>query len=151
MPAWQLNAIDQTLIDLALQEDLGMPFCDITTLSLFPKTNPTITQAHIISKHAEPFIVCGLPIIASILSKLQSPQAKIMPHHQEGAKIATGETLVTLEGPANILLMAERTLLNFLQRLCAIATLTKKFVDAVQGTTLKILDTRKTTPGFRHL
>lgn len=146
---WQLNHIDQQLIDLALTEDLGNPFCDLTTQTLFSDNNKT-SQARIISKHPEPIVLCGTPIINAILTKF-SATYKIHSDYQDGQIIVPGKTLFTLEAPASYLLMAERTILNFLQRLCAVATLTKKFVDAVADTNLKILDTRKTTPGFRHL
>lgn len=69
----------------------------------------------------------------------------------DGAELAAGTTLATLAGPLRSLLGIERTLLNFLQRMCGVATLTRKYVDAVAGTGAKILDTRKTIPGWRQL
>jgi nicotinate-nucleotide pyrophosphorylase (carboxylating) len=149
MDTWQLNQIDQTLIELALTEDLGAPFCDLTTQALFPDNNK-ISRARIISKHSEPIVLCGLPVIKAVLNKF-TDQSQIQESYQDGQIVNPKETILTIEAPANYLLMAERTILNFLQRLCAVATLTKKFVDAVKHTSLKILDTRKTTPGYRHL
>jgi nicotinate-nucleotide pyrophosphorylase (carboxylating) len=149
-PIWQLNAIDTQLIELALREDLGVSFCDITTITLFPEMEKKHAKAKIISKHAENIIFCGLPIIKAILNKLNSDY-HLESHYQDGESVAPGETILTIEGSANALLMAERTILNFIQRLSAVATLTQKFVAAIEGTSLKILDTRKTTPGFRHL
>ncbi len=147
--SWQFNTTDQTLIDLALTEDLGQPYQDITTATLFSDVKNS-SQAKIISKHPEPIIIAGLPLIKIILEKL-TQEYSIQTNYQDGQTLSPGDTLVTLTANANVLLMAERTILNFLQRLCAVATLTAKFVAAVNGTQLKILDTRKTMPGFRHL
>ena len=72
-------------------------------------------------------------------------------NYQDGQCLSPQETLLTIHGNANTILMLERTLLNFLRHLSAIATLTRQFVDKVSHTHLKLLDTRKTTPGFRHL
>ncbi|MBS0358770.1 MAG: carboxylating nicotinate-nucleotide diphosphorylase [Proteobacteria bacterium] len=146
---WSLNDFDLRLIDLALAEDLGDAFQDITTETLFLETTQ-IFNARIISKNPEPIIICGLPVVSEILSKFSS-SCFMKTHFKDGEVLSSGETLLTLTGTARELLMAERTILNFLQRLCAVATLTSKFVKAVEGTALKILDTRKTTPGFRHL
>lgn len=149
MTEWRLDDIDKTLLELALREDLGTPFHDITTQTLFADNNKTC-QARIISKHPEPIVLCGLPVIKAVVEKLTSDY-KIHAHYQDGQSIEPGQTLLTITAPAQYLLMAERTILNFLQRLCAVATLTHKFVQRVKHTQLKILDTRKTTPGFRHL
>jgi nicotinate-nucleotide pyrophosphorylase (carboxylating) len=149
MNNWQLNNIDQTLIELALTEDLGKPFCDLTTQILFTDSNK-ISRARIISKHPEPIVLCGLPVVKAILEKFTN-HYQLRTTHQDSDVIHPKETILILEAPTDCLLMAERTILNFLQRLCAVATLTRKFVDIVKHTSLKILDTRKTTPGFRHL
>lgn len=144
-----ISAADRALIKLALQEDLSMPFQDVTTANLF-KDQTTIGRVKIISKHPEPIVMCGLPVVQTLLESFTSHF--VLRHiAAEGATVNTGEVLLRIEAPAYVLLMAERTILNFLQRLCAVATLTAKFVQAVQGTALKILDTRKTTPGMRHL
>ncbi|MCD6047654.1 MAG: nadC [Gammaproteobacteria bacterium] len=150
LSSWQLNSIDSSLIELALKEDLGHPFRDMTTATLFPELERARATAKIISKHPEPIVFCGLPLIKAILNQL-TPDYQLQVLIHDGDTVAPGETLFNIEGSANALLMAERTILNFIQRLSAVASLTKKFVDAVHGTTMKILDTRKTTPGFRHL
>lgn len=150
LSTWQPNIIDETLIDLALTEDLGTPYQDITTAFLFPEKNTENATAKIISKHPMPIVVCGLPIVAAILNKF-SPACTLHPCVEDGHILLPGATFLVIEGPAHILLMAERTLLNFLQRLSAVASYTAQFVARVSGTGLKILDTRKTTPGFRHL
>src|SRR3990167_1499106 len=147
---WQPNPLDSQLIDLAFAEDLGLPYSDVTTMALFPNTNHNIGKASILSKHSEPIVICGLPIVQMIFEKL-SDQCDVQSVFQDGEKLASGETLLLVTGPAQALLMAERTLLNFLQHLSAIATLTRRFVNQIEHTKTSILDTRKTLPGLRHL
>lgn len=146
---WQLNQLDRQLIDLAFAEDLGLPYSDVTTAVLFTENKGNST-ANIVSKHTDVMTMCGLPVVKAVLAKLDQA-CVIQPHYAEGEKVPPGSLLMTLKGDGQILLMAERTLLNFLQRLCAIATLTAQFVEKVSHTATKILDTRKTLPGFRHL
>jgi len=148
LSSWELNAIDLQLIDLAFIEDLGMPYSDITTALLFPTLKEN-SRATIILKQLQPIVICGLPIIKAVLQKLGD--CKVQSDFSDGQILQPGATLLTLMGPAHILLMAERILLNFLQRLCAIATLTARYVKKINHTAAKILDTRKTLPGFRHL
>jgi len=145
---WHLNPIDQQLVDLALAEDLGQPFVDVTTQRLFPAA--PLKTARIISKHDQPIVICGLTLIDYLFSRL-NPHCVLETAYQDGAVLPAGATLATLTGPADALLMGERSALNFLRHLSAIATLTAQFVDAVKPASTKILDTRKTTPGFRHL
>lgn len=147
--SWQLNKIDYQLIDLALEEDLGVPYKDVTTDALF-KYQKLYKSAKIFSKHAENIVVAGLPLIKALFDKMDA-EVKLNHQLQDGGLLSAGEVLVTIESDVNSLLKVERTLLNFLRHLCAIATLTKKFVDKVCDTKLKILDTRKTSPGMRHL
>jgi nicotinate-nucleotide pyrophosphorylase (carboxylating) len=160
MQNWQLNQIDQKLLDLALQEDLcqdiyppsstlnPQSFTDITTDTLFPKN--INRSVKITSKDKKPIVVCGLPVIDALLAKFNSKFA-ILTNFKDGDVLQPGETLLTINCDANTLLKTERTLLNFLRHLCAIATLTKKFVSLIKDTNTKILDTRKTSPGMRHL
>jgi len=149
LPAWELNDIDLKVIELALREDLGQPYRDITTHTLFPPTS-SIAEAHIISKHEQPIVVCGLPVIKAALAKIGG-HCRVQAHYGEGEVAMPGATLFTLIGERYPLLMVERVLLNFLQHLCAIATLTATYVKCIQHTATRILDTRKTLPGFRHL
>lgn len=149
LTSWELNDIDQQVMDLALLEDLGKPFNDLTTATLFANELKAFS-ARIISKNFDPIIICGIPIVSAILTKLPG-QCEIHSHIHDGELLQSGETLLEIIGPASTLLIAERTILNFLQHLCGIATLTAKFVSAVKETGAKILDTRKTLPGFRHL
>jgi len=146
---WVLNDIDQALMDLAWKEDLSSPPLDATTHFLL-KDNSYFTKACLVSKEKKPILFCGMPLLEALLKKF-APDCKIQSAYEEGDPVEPAATLCTLEGPAAQLLMLERTLLNFLQRLCAIATLTKEYVKAVAGTSARILDTRKTTPGWRHL
>jgi nicotinate-nucleotide pyrophosphorylase (carboxylating) len=152
LPPWQLNAIDKQLINLAFAEDLSVPFKDITTLTLFSGLKG-LSKARIVSKHPESSILCGLPVLEAILSQFnkENEECRIHSHYQDGDLTPPGAELVSILAPAQVLLSCERILLNFLQRLCAVATITRKFVDRVSHTQAKILDTRKTTPGFRHL
>lgn len=148
-PSWVINDLDLQLIDLALIEDLGFPYNDVTTNTLFSAVQGNF-KANIISKHHQPIIICGLPVIKSILAKFDT-RCDMHSDYDDGQILSSGAILLTLTGPASALLMIERTVLNFLQRLTAIATLTAKFVNAIKHTTTQILDTRKTHPGSRHL
>ena len=149
MNNWDLNEIDQQLIDLALQEDLGIVFKDATTELLFGDEEITPT-ACLISKHSTPLVLCGLVLIKDLFSNLQADY-HLETHYQDGDLIQPGEKILTLTCEAKSLLMLERTLLNFVRHLSAVATETRAFVEKVKLTQLKILDTRKTTPGWRHL
>ena len=146
---WQLNNIDQKLIDLALEEDLGSPFLDVTTKTIFPGQSHA-QQVEIISKSNDEIVICGLMLIPAIFKRFNAP-IELKPTLRDGNILLPGEKLLTLSSDASVILMTERTLLNFLRHLSAIATLTKKFVDMIAKFNTKILDTRKTTPGQRHL
>lgn len=146
---WQLNTVDHDLLDLALLEDLSIPYSDVTTQAIFGDTKKSYA-VQIISKADHEIVICGLALLPSLLQKLGEDWNLHLNYH-DGDTIKPGEQLLTIAGDANILLMAERTLLNFIRHLSAIATLTKRFVDLISQTNTKILDTRKTTPGMRHL
>lgn len=145
----KLTKIDQALIDLALSEDLGVPAVDATCEGLLGDAEIPYRMS-VISKENGPLIVAGQALVEAIYAKVE-PDAILTWAVEDGAVLVKGETLFTVSGSAKGLLIAERTALNFLQRLCAVATHTAAFVDLVKGTSLKILDTRKTTPGMRHL
>jgi nicotinate-nucleotide pyrophosphorylase (carboxylating) len=98
----------------------------------------------------QPGILAGLPAVALVLGTLDS-RPKLEPFLAEGATLEPGCRIAVASGEIATLLMAERTALNFLQRLSGIATQTRRFVDAVTGLSCQILDTRKTTPGWRLL
>jgi nicotinate-nucleotide pyrophosphorylase (carboxylating) len=140
---WLSPAIDR-LIDLALEEDLGHG--DITTDAVVDET--VRAEGEIIAR--ERLVVAGLAVAREVLRRV-APEAEVRLAAREGQEIPAGAPVLTAAGPARSLLRAERTVLNFLQRLCGIATLTRAFVTAVAGTRARIADTRKTYPGARAL
>lgn len=144
----ELNPLDRELIQLALREDMSVPFQDVTCDALIPDEVPY--QLTLISKQKKPIMFCGMPVINAVFEALNE-DVKVSAFKSDGEIVESGEKILTLEGDAKALLMAERTILNFVRHLSAVATLTSEFVYAVSGTGLKILDTRKTTPGMRHL
>jgi len=132
------------LVLSALREDAA--FHDITTLAIVPKNR----QAKAILLAKQDLILCGMPVVEAAFHALD-PKLKIRRKFKEGQRVKKGRVIAELSGSARTLLSGERVALNFLQRLCGIATLTRQYVDAVRGTGAKILDTRKTTPGLRLL
>jgi nicotinate-nucleotide pyrophosphorylase (carboxylating) len=134
----------QPLLTLALDEDIGPG--DLTSDVLID--TEAIAQGDVLSK-AEG-IAAGLLFIAPMLNRVDS-RLKYEPLTEDGRAIHPGDVLGRIVGPVRPLLTVERTLLNFLQALSGVATYTRKFVDAVAGTDAIILDTRKTTPGWRYL
>jgi nicotinate-nucleotide pyrophosphorylase (carboxylating) len=132
------------LIEFALKEDIGSG--DITTNALIPANQKS--AAIITAK--ESGIVAGLALIKLIYQKL-SPNIKVAFKVKEGARVKEGSVVAVVKGPIRAILSGERTVLNFLQRLSGIATLTNQFVKKVSGYKVKILDTRKTVPGWRLL
>lgn len=134
-----------TLVRLALDEDLG-DSGDVTTLATIDPA--LITTAQITAK-AEG-VIAGLPLLQAVYQQVD-PAVHIRLHTEDGCPVAPGLRIASLEGSTQSLLTGERTALNFLQRLSGIATLTRRFVDAVSRTNATILDTRKTTPGWRLL
>lgn len=148
---WKLSWRDERLLNQALQEDLSFPLLDVTTQTLFPSQDANV-QVRIISKHPTAFVLAGMPIVQRLVEKFSYQGAlQLEENFHDGDLVQPGEIILFLTGPQKIILMIERTLLNFVQHLSAIATTTRSFVDKVKHTQLKILDTRKTTPGFRHL
>jgi nicotinate-nucleotide pyrophosphorylase (carboxylating) len=130
-------------VQLALAEDIGSG--DATTLATVPET----AVAKAVMKSREPLVTAGLLFAESAFREL-SPAVKITRVAADGQALKDGEVLLEIEGPARAILSAERTALNFVQRLSGVATLTAQFVEAVKGTGARILDTRKTTPGCRR-
>tara|TARA_B100000315_G_scaffold8245_1_gene8151 strand:- start:1401 stop:2240 length:840 start_codon:yes stop_codon:yes gene_type:complete len=127
----------------ALEEDIGTG--DVTTNAVIP--DKEATAGKVIAK--EDLILCGLNIFEYVFLCLDK-NIKIDPKHTDGEKVQNESTLLTFSGNSRSLLAGERVALNILQRLSGIATLTAKFVEKVPST-VKILDTRKTTPGMRAL
>ncbi len=133
------------LIALALAEDLG-DAGDVTSLG----TIPADRRGRATFVVRTPGVVAGLPVIALVLAQLHAAVALTV-LVTDGTHAERGTRLATVEGPLRAILTAERTALNFLQRLSGVATLTRRYVDAVAGLPVALLDTRKTTPGWRLL
>lgn len=132
------------LVDLALAEDIGSGdvtveyFCDATRVGC----------ARIVAR--VPCVTAGTTTAAEVFRRVDSRlNVDILAH--DGATVSSGDTVMTISGPIGSILTGERTALNFIQRLSAVATLTRQYVDATAGTRCRILDTRKTTPGMRLL
>ncbi|MHC4477904.1 MAG: carboxylating nicotinate-nucleotide diphosphorylase [Planctomycetota bacterium] len=132
------------LIRMAVEEDLGQ---GDTTSGLFFEDD-AIEKANIISR--EEIVVCGMDVAREIL-KCYDKRLKLRVLVSDGQSAHVGCRIAAIEGPLSAMLSAERVMLNFLQKLSGIATTTRKFARAVQGTKAKIYDTRKTTPGWRIL
>jgi nicotinate-nucleotide pyrophosphorylase (carboxylating) len=125
----------------ALQEDLGPG--DLTAALIDPARR---VRGRVIAREAA--VICGAPWVSAALQQL-APDAQLRWHVAEGQRCEAGAVVFELEGPARAVLSAERTMLNFLQLLSAVATKTAAHVQAVQGTRAQIVDTRKTLPGLR--
>ena len=131
-------------IDIALREDIGDG--DVTT-DFFVDKNRQAT-ARIVAR--ERAILAGAETAAEVFRRID-PAIEVAISHKDGSEINAGDSAMELRGAARSILKAERVALNFLQRLSGIATMTHKFVEAAANEHVKILDTRKTTPGLRAL
>jgi nicotinate-nucleotide pyrophosphorylase (carboxylating) len=133
------------IIALALEEDLGAG--DVTSIATIPADLPAL--ATIVAK--APGVVAGLPVVEAVFAQLD-PSVSVTLLAADGDRIAqTPMELARIEGPARSVLGGERTALNILGHLCGVATATRAYVDRVEGTGARILDTRKTLPGLRVL
>jgi nicotinate-nucleotide pyrophosphorylase (carboxylating) len=132
------------LINLALSEDIGIR--DLTSEALVE--NKLTGRAIIIARQEG--ILAGLPVAKTVF-QMVNPKIVFNQVKQDGERIKREEKVALVHGKVKSILSAERTALNFLQRLSGIATLTAKYVQSIKGTKAKILDTRKTTPGLRAL
>jgi nicotinate-nucleotide pyrophosphorylase (carboxylating) len=132
------------LVRLALEEDLGRG--DWTTRLTVPEDGRA--EGRIVAR--EGLVVAGLPIVNCVLRGLRA-EAEAEFGAAEGERVEAGRGLATLRGRAADLLAAERVTLNFLQRMCGVATLTRSYVEAIAGSQARIADTRKTVPGWRLL
>ncbi len=130
-------------VQAALAEDIGPG--DATTLATVPES--ATARAGMIAR--EPLTLAGLAFAETAFREL-SPDVRCERRVTEGRQVAPGTTLLQVSGSARAILTAERVALNFTQRLSGVATLTTKFVEAIRGTRAEILDTRKTTPGWRR-
>ncbi|HEX9103499.1 MAG TPA: carboxylating nicotinate-nucleotide diphosphorylase [Polyangia bacterium] len=139
-----LSPAVEALIALALEEDLGRG--DVTSEAIFDAQ--AMSSGQIVAK--EPLTVAGIAIAAEVFARVDK-ETRFITRAEDGKRLGKGEIVAVVEGRTRALLSAERTALNFLQRLSGVATLTRRFVDAVAGTHARIVDTRKTTPGWRAL
>lgn len=138
------NHIIARIVDQALDEDIGHG--DLTTLTTIPPL--AVATAHIVTR--EEGVVAGLPVVQAVFSRLD-PTISVVFHAQDGKHVRPGAVLAHITGNARSILTAERVALNFLQRMSGIATMTARYVDAIAGLPVRILDTRKTTPVLRAL
>lgn len=141
MDIWALD----TQIRLFLTEDLGQG--DITTDPVF--SGESVSTACFIAR--EPMIAAGMQSVALRVFQILNPDISVEFAVADGTSVATDEKMLQMRGPTRDLLKGERVALNLAQRLCGIATLTKKYVAQVAGQNVRITDTRKTTPGLRML
>jgi len=134
----------RALIEMALAEDIGTG--DITTSVAISAG----AMAHAVLVTKAEGIVAGMPVVAEVLYAVD-PNLIMHQLLADGASVTAGTRLAQITGPARSLLTAERTALNFLQRMSGIASTTARYVEAVAGTSARIVDTRKTAPGHRVL
>ena len=133
------------LIELALDEDLGRG--DVTSAVALPDGRKIVTAD---MNARESIVAFGIDVAAAVFGMVD-PDIEVERHVADGARVEKGGLLMTVRGPANTTLAAERTALNFVQRWSGVATLSKRYADHVVGTKARVVDTRKTTPGYRVL
>ena len=139
-----LNAREiRDAVRAALAEDIGGG--DVTSLA----TVPAGTTFTVVMRAREPLVVAGLAFAEAAFRKL-SPAVRLKRLARDGQRVKAGAGLLKISGPARAILSAERVALNFVQRLSGVATLTAHYVATIRGTAAQILDTRKTTPGWRR-
>lgn len=144
--AFSLDRLDlQGFVDAVLAEDFG-DHGDITSAAVIPAE----ARFHGAMQSREDIVVAGLPIAEAIFRRLDR-DADIAVDAAEGEKVPAGGVLMRIEGNARALLAAERSALNLVQHLSGIATMTRRYVEAIAGTGAVLLDTRKTIPGLRVL
>lgn len=134
----------QPLISAALQEDIGAG--DITSNAVIADG----VQARFAFVAREPLVAAGMPLLPMVFAMLDNTVLTEL-FIEDGEEVAAGTRMAIIDGPARALLAGERTALNLLQRLCGVATLTSHYVEALEGTSARIVDTRKTIPAWRYL
>jgi len=132
------------LIDLALEEDAGLG--DVTSRAIFSARD----RARAVIAAKQDLVICGLAVAARVFQRVD-PALAVRLLKRDGQRVRRGTRVLTVRGPTAALLTAERTALNFLQRLSGIATQARRCAEAVAGTGVRVADTRKTTPGWRAL
>ncbi len=141
-PEYLTSAALDKFIDAAMSEDIGPG--DFSTLSSIPQN--AIKKAKLLVK--DQGIIAGIELAQYIFKRLD-PTLKMTVHIQDGSQVSNGDVAFEVEGPARTILTAERLVLNCMQRMSGIATLSKQYAQKLEGTNTKILDTRKTTPNAR--
>tara|TARA_B100000678_G_scaffold157887_1_gene131877 strand:- start:21906 stop:22757 length:852 start_codon:yes stop_codon:yes gene_type:complete len=137
------DIILEPIVRLALQEDLGRAGDLTTDATIDPET-----QLKAVIRARSPGSIAGLDA-AGLALRMIDPAVALKIDQPDGSQVQAGDVVASFEGSARSILTAERTMLNFLGRLSGIATFTRKFVDAIDGTSARIVCTRKTTPGHR--
>jgi nicotinate-nucleotide pyrophosphorylase (carboxylating) len=132
------------LVERALAEDLGPG--DVTSEAVIPAE----AKGEAVIEAREALVVCGLPVARAVFREVDAG-VRFLAELPEGERARPGQVLAMIEGSTRSILSAERTALNFLGRLCGVASLTRRYVEAVAGTRARIVDTRKTLPGWRVL
>ena len=139
------------LVTVALREDLGPDGRDVTTLATIPADQVRVGEI----TARGPGVVAGGPVIAIVLESVAGLITAAVPKVEvalaDGTRIERGDVIARVEGPTRVILTAERTILNILSRLSGVASHTRRWADALEGTGTMVLDTRKTTPGMRLL
>lgn len=143
-PTLSCNPLVRRIVRLAIEEDLGTG--DVTTESLI---EPGMSAVADITVKADG-VVAGIPVAIMVFQEV-SRDVVCTPLVADGSRVTPGTVVMRASGPAAALLVAERTVLDFLMRLSGVATRVRTFADALSGTATRILDTRKTTPGLRVL
>ncbi len=136
----------ERVVQLALDEDLALGPDLTTQATVAPDAS---AQGRVVARADG--TLAAIPVAAAVLEVLAGDAVTVTAHAQDGDRVARGDVVLDVAGPAWALLTAERTMLNLLGHLCGVATLTRAWVDAVAGTGAAIRDTRKTTPGLRAL
>lgn len=141
-----MNRLSRILVELALEEDLG-PAGDLTSRFFVDPRHHSVGR--IVAR--ESCVVSGSDVARHVCRAVGDDHLDFESILPDGASAETGELVATLAGPTQLVLQAERTVLNFLQRLSGVATITRTYAAAIAHTSARLLDTRKTTPGWREL
>lgn len=141
---YTVDELEDRLIDLAFAEDIGDG--DHTTLCCIPED--AMGKSHLLIK--EDGILAGIDVAKRVFAKFD-PTLKVEVLIEDGAKVKVGDIAMVVSGRVRSLLQTERLMLNIMQRMSGIATMTHKYVERLKGTRTHVLDTRKTTPGMRIL
>ncbi|MGN7248032.1 carboxylating nicotinate-nucleotide diphosphorylase [Janibacter anophelis] len=144
-------AAARRLVDTALEEDLGPQGLDVTSTATIPADQHA--TGHVVAR--EEGVLAGAPVIELVLegvaARTQGAGTSVEVRIEDGTRLRPGDVIAVLEGPTRQVLMGERTLLNVMSRLSGVASHTRRWADALEGTGCTVLDTRKTTPGLRAL